>query len=88
MDPSLDNFRDRQGCRYTGLEFARRLADEVIECVGGTSPEWVNIRGTTASGAKRTFREVRQIIERALVSSFHPLLYALPFDLLKQGLVA
>ena len=39
-------------------------------------------------GAKRTFREVRQIIERALVSSFHPLLYALPFDLLKQGLVA
>ncbi len=38
---------------------------------------------------KRTFREVRQIIERALVSSFfHPLLYALPFDLLKQGLVA
>ena len=43
---------------------------------------------TAVSGAKRTFREVRQIIERALVSSFHPLLYALPFDLLKQGLVA
>jgi hypothetical protein len=31
LDPSLDNSRDRQGCRYHGLEFARRLTDEVIE---------------------------------------------------------
>jgi hypothetical protein len=31
LDPSLDKSRDRQRCRYHGLEFAHRLAEEVIE---------------------------------------------------------